>query len=202
MIGTNVQPGESSLLEKGRDLLERGDILSALECYRQAFDPESVDELEARTMLIEARSHLSRKQILEALESFEEALMMGTERQRGQALEGISAVGEIRTRLHGLTHELKKGLRKCFGKRKTASKDLELISDEENIVIVSPEALNRLPVRLMRAGKIQKLPPHLTDYPLPFHAEQCIPYAGAEDVQYILGVAAFLAAEENGSEAD
>jgi hypothetical protein len=196
MLGTNVQPGESSLLEKGRELLERGDIFSALECYGQVFDPESVDELEARTMLIEARSHLSRKHIIEALESFEEALMMGTERQRGQALEGISAVGEIRARLHGLTQELKKGFKKCFGKRKTASKGLELISDEENIVIISPEALDRLPGRLMRAGKIRKLPPHLMDYPLPFHTEHCVSYAGAEDVQYILDVAAHLASDE------
>lgn len=197
-----MQPGESSLLEKGRGLLERGDIFSALECYRQVFDPESVDELEARTMLIEARSHLSRKHILEALESFEEALMMGTERQRGQALEGISAVGEIRALLNGLTQELKKGLRKSIGKRKIASEGLALISDEENVVIISREALDRLPGRMTRAGKIQKLPPHLMDYPLPFHAERCIPYVGTEDVRYILEVAAHLASDENGSEAD
>ncbi|MEJ2716691.1 MAG: hypothetical protein P8182_06060 [Deltaproteobacteria bacterium] len=202
MIGTNVQTGESSLLEKGRELLERGDIFSALECYKQVFDPESVDELEARTMLIEARSHLSRKHMLEALESFEEALMMGTERQRGQALEGLSAVGEIRSRLPGLTQELKKGLRKCFGKRKAASKGLELISDEENIVIISPEGIDRLPAKLMRSGKIQKLPPHLMDYPLPFYAEHCIPYVGAEDVRYILEVADHLISDETRSAVD
>lgn len=197
-----MQPGESSLLEKGRELLERGDVLSALECYEQVFDPDSLDEIEARTMLIEARSHLSRKYILEALESFEEALMMGTERQRRQALDGISAVGEIRARLDGLTQELRKGLKKCFGKKKPSSKGLELVSDEENIALVSPEALDRLSGKLVRAGKIQKLPPHLADYPLPFPAQHCIPYAGEEDVRYILEVAAFLASDENNSEAD
>ncbi len=99
MIETNSNAEEFSLVAKGRKFLAQGDIPSAVKCYEKAFDPEAVDETEARSMLIEARSHLSRKHLLEALESFEEALLTGTDVQRRQALDGILTIAEMRSRL-------------------------------------------------------------------------------------------------------
>ena len=81
MMNINTNFADESLVMKGREFLERGDISSAVECYGKAFDPDSADEAEARSMLIEGRSHLSRKHLMEALECFEEALLMGTEVQ-------------------------------------------------------------------------------------------------------------------------
>jgi tetratricopeptide (TPR) repeat protein len=196
MIGMNVQPEDVSLVEKGRELLERGDVPSAIECYRKIFDPDSVDEVEARAMLIEARSHLSRKHLLEALEAFEEALTMGTEVQRRQALEGITAIGNIRSRLGGLTADLKKGLKHYFGKKNSGTKALALVSDDENLVLIAEDAISRLPEHLPRSGRIHRIPERLTEYSLPIETEMCIPDTEPEDIRYILEVAAFLAAEE------
>ena len=192
MIETNATPGNFSWISKGREFLENGDLPSALECYDQAFDPEALDESEARSMLIEARAHLSRKHILEALESFEDALSMGTDVQRRQALEGISTVGQIKAGLAPLTAKLKKGLKGALGKRGPLASRLALVSESDNVVLISEEAAESLPAHLLKGGKIGRLPQHLTDYPLPFPTSKCIPYTDEEDVRYILEVAAAL----------
>jgi hypothetical protein len=193
MIETNADSTDVSLVVKGRQFLERGDISSAVECYGKAFDPDTVDEAEARTMLIEARSHLSRKRLLEALECFEEALVMGTEVQRRQALEGISAIGEVRSKLRHLTPELKKGIKQRFGKRSSIAAGMALVSDEENVVILSEEAIERLPTALAKSTKISRLPQHLLDQILPIRVRRCIPYSDEEDVRFVLEVATSLA---------
>ncbi len=196
MIGTNAQAGDFSLVEKGRAFLERGDVSAAVECYGKAFDPESVDELEARNMLIEARSHLARKHLLEALESFEEALLMGTEVQRRQALEGISQIGEIRARLKRLTAEIKAGLKKYLGETAPESKGLLLLSNDQNFLVISDETLATLPDRLAKGGIVKPVPAHLSDYSLPFAASKCVPYTDDEDVAHILRIAAHLGGQE------
>jgi len=193
MVKTNAQTDEVSWVVKGRELLEQGNVASALDCYERMFDPEALDETEARTMLIEARAHLSRKHIQEALDCFEEALVMGTDVQRRQALDGISNVGEIRSRLRSLTSSLKKGLKDRLGKRQIAS-GLSLVSDEDNVVLISKEAIERLPSHLARTTRISKLPQHLIDLQLPFETERCIPFADQGDLDYILEVASSLSA--------
>ena len=192
MIESNASSADMSLVAKGREFLERGDISSAVECYGRVFDPDTVDESEARSMLIEARSHLSRRHVLEALECFEEALIMGTEVQRRQALEGITNVGEIRSRLGPLTAELKKGLKQRFGKKTPATTGLALVSDQENVVLISEEAIAKLPSSLTRGSRITKLPQHMADMHLPLRTGHCIPYTHEDDVRYILDVAAHL----------
>jgi tetratricopeptide (TPR) repeat protein len=192
MIEINASAGNFSWIAKGREFLENGDLQSALECYDQAYDPESLDEYEARNMLIEARAHLSRKHILEALESFEEALSMGTDVQRKQALDGISTVGEIKSQLGPLTAKLKKSLKGALGKRGPHARRLALVSDTDNVVLVSPEAADSLPAHLLKGGKIGRLPQHLSDFSLPFATDRCIPYTDEDDVRYILDVAAAL----------
>lgn len=192
MIEINTTSSEFSLVAKGRELLEQGDISSAVEYYGKAFDPESVDEAEARSMLIEARSHLSRKHLLEALESFEEALLMGTEVQRRQALEGIFTIGQIRARLGSLHAELKTGLERVLGGVLPEDLGLVLLREEENVVLVSDEAGGRLPGHLIKGSRFSRLPQHLIDSNLPVAAVRCIPYADEDDVRYILDVAAEL----------
>jgi tetratricopeptide (TPR) repeat protein len=192
MIETNTTSPEFSLVAKGRELLDKGDLSSAVEYYGKAFDPESMDEEEARNMLIEARSHLSKKHLLEALESFEEALLMGTEVQRRQALDGIFTIGQIRSRLAALTAELKTGLKNVLGKLSPEEVGLVLIGDEENVVLVADEAAERIPGHLTRGGKISRLPQHLMDSALPVAADKCIAYADEDDVRYILDVATEL----------
>lgn len=193
MVETNAQTAGVSWVAKGRELLEHGNVTSALECYGKVYDPDALDETDARTMLIEARAHLSRKHIHEALDCFEEALIMGTEVQRRQALDGITTVGEIRSRLRALTSSVKKGLKDRLGKRQIAS-GLSLVSDEDNVVLISREAIERLPSHLAKASKISKLPQHLTDLPLPFETDKCIPFADQGDLQYILEIASTLSA--------
>ncbi|MBI4963001.1 MAG: hypothetical protein HY913_06990 [Desulfomonile tiedjei] len=193
MIETNTQTAETSWVAKGRNLLEHGDVASALECYEKVFDPDTLDETEARTMLIEARAHLSRKHLHEALDCFEEALVMGTDVQRRQALDGLTNVGEIRSRLRSLTPSVKKGLKERLGKRQV-SLGLTLVSDDENVVLISREALESLPGHLAKATKISKLPQHLTDLQLPFDTDRCIPFADQGDLEFILEVAANLSA--------
>ena len=192
MIQTNADVPESSLVAKGRKFLEKGNIPAAVECYGKAYDPEAVDETEARSMLIEARAHLSRKHLLEALESFEEALLMGTDVQRRQALDGISGLGEIRGGLRSLTAYLKKGLKEIFGQQRPSSLGIALVSDDENVVLISDEAIQGLPAPLAKAGRISRLPPHLVDHQLPFETDKCIPYVNEDDARYILEVAAAL----------
>lgn len=194
MIETNSDSPDVSLVAKGRAFLERGDISSAVACYGQAYDPDTVDESEARSMLIEARSHLLKKHVLEALECFEEALLMGTDVQRRQALEGISAVGEMRSRLPELAQEIKKGLQAHLGTRSPESCGISLLSEDENVLLIATEVMPKLPAVLSKSPRMTRLPQHLLDQPLPFPTRQCIPYADADDVRYILEVTAAIAA--------
>lgn len=192
MIETNRTILDISWTERGRQLLDSGNIVEAIECYRKAHDPESLDEREARNMLIEARAHMSRKHFLEALESFEEALVMGTEIQRNQAIEGIISVAEVRARLPRLTSELKKGFRERFGKRDMASYGLAQAPEEENIVFLTEEAFESLPESLKRGSRIGRLPDRLLDLSFPVKARRGIAYSDREDVKYILQIAEAL----------
>ncbi|HTY24241.1 MAG TPA: hypothetical protein VMC85_13995 [Desulfomonilaceae bacterium] len=192
MMDTNTNAADDSLVTKGREFLEQGDISSAVECYGQAFDPDSADEAEARSMLIEGRSHLSRKHLLEALECFEEALLMGTEVQRRQALEEIMTIGEIRAKVGSLISEVKKGLKERFGKRSPASSGLALLSDVENIVVIEREAFERLPSHLAKGSRITRIPQHITEERLPFATDKCVPFTEKDDVRFILEIASSL----------
>jgi hypothetical protein len=196
MMNINTNLADEALVIKGREFLERGDISSAVECYNKAFDPDSADEEEARSMLIEGRSHLSRKHLMEALECFEEALLMGTEVQRRQALEEIITIGEIRARLGALIPGLKKGLKECFGKQYRAA-GLALISDVENIVVISQEMFENLPTHLAKNSKITRLPQHITEDVLPFKALRCVPFTDKDDVRFIFELAASLSGQAN-----
>jgi hypothetical protein len=202
MIDMNADPSDLSLVAKGRELLDRGELSAAMQCYGQAFDPDSADEAEARNMLIEARSHLSRKHPIDALECFEEALVMGTEVQRRQALEGITAIAEIRARLRTLTPELKKKLKERLGKRSSLSSGLALVSDDENILLISHEAAESLPLHLVKGGRISRIPPHISEERLPFKTNKCIPYTDEGDVHYILAVAAAIVAPKELADED
>ncbi len=194
-MNINSNFADESLVMKGREFLERGDISSAVECYGKAFDPDSADEAEARNMLIEGRSHLSRKHLLEALECFEEALLMGTEVQRRQALEEIITIGEIRARVAALIPALRKVLTDRPGKRPSALKGLALISDVENVVVISREAFENLPAHLAKSSRITGIPQHITEDRLPFNADRCVPFADKDDVHFILELASTLSGE-------
>jgi hypothetical protein len=146
-------------------------------------------------MLIEGRSHLVRKHIVEALECFEEALVMGTDVQRRQALDGIAEVGRIRTRLRELAAEVRRGVSEHFGGKDPESGGMSLVSDGENVVLITSDAIARLPVRLAKAGFFQKLPPHLADLELQLRTDRCFPYIDEEDVKHIIEIAAHLATE-------
>jgi tetratricopeptide (TPR) repeat protein len=192
MMETNSQPAQPSPVERGRDFLERGDVASAVECYSQVYDPDALDESEAREMLIEARAHLSRKRILDALECFEEALLMGTDIQRRQALDGLSTAGEILPNLQSCTSKLKKGLKEVLGRSKPESIGLAVLPEEENIVAISDEATAKLPPGLRGGNRICRLSDRLKGYSVPFGADRCIPYADEKDVEYIIEVAKAL----------
>ncbi len=186
---SNTNSDESSYVLKGRESLERGDIASAVEFYSKAFDPEALDEPEARNMLIEARANLSRKFIPEALDSFEEALIVGDKIQRRQAIEGITVIASIRMSLSFLTQLLKDGLKEITGRKNRQVPGLALISDNENLVLISNEAIAKLPDRLTRGVRIAKIPSRFVGVKLPIAAEKCIPYSNEEDVAYVLEVA-------------
>ncbi len=186
---TNTKTDDMSYIAKAREYLDKGDLSSALECYGKAFDPESLDEPEARNMLIEARSNLSRKFLLEALDSFEEALIVGDQIQRRQALEGISEIAEIRLRLGLLNQRLRAGLKDLVGRKNRQIPGLGFVSDNENLVLISNEAISKLPERLLRGIRIARLPERLTGSVLPLEAQKCIPYSNENDVAYILEVA-------------
>ncbi|MDQ7783399.1 MAG: hypothetical protein RDU20_10995 [Desulfomonilaceae bacterium] len=190
------------MVAKGREFLQRGEVSAAVECYGQAYDPDSLDETEARSMLIEARSLLSRKHLLEALESFEEALLMGTDVQRRQALDGISTIGEIKSHLVSLTPKLKKSLKGVVGKKRLSSLGLALVSDEENVVLIQDEAIEKLAGRIALGKKMTRLPQHLVDHRLPIRADRCIPYTDDEDVQFIIQVALELSGQSTGERDD
>ncbi len=189
MIEIN-QASEYASVAKGRELLDKGDILAAVECYQKVHDPDAEDEGEARNMLIEARAHLSRKHLLEALEHFEEALVMGTDVQRRQAVDGITKIGEMRSKLGPLTKKLKKGLDDLGISLKELG--LAMLSPQENVLLITPEAAEKLPPQFTKGSKISRLPQHLTEQSLPLETDRCIPYADDEDVRYIIDVATAL----------
>jgi hypothetical protein len=199
MVETNADTLEFSLVAKGRQFLEEGDVPSAVQCYEKVHDPDALDETEARSMLIEAHAHLARKHLMEALDSFEEALLMGTDVQRRQALDGISNIGQIRSRLPGLTAALKKGLKEALGRR-AAPVSLSLVADDENVLLVSQELVDTLPTNLAKRKKVTRVPQHLTEMKLPIDANYCIPYADKDDVDYIFEVAAWAAAGKSSDE--
>jgi hypothetical protein len=192
MIEASLNNTENSVMEEARKSLERGNIPSAVELYSHAVIPDTEDEKEARDMLIEARSHLSKKNLIEALDCFEEALMMGTEIQRRQALEGILKIGELLKGVKPLTSQIKKALKDRFGKQSGISRGIGLVTDGENVVLLSKEALESLPDILKKKSKILNLPDRLHDKTLPFSAHKCIPYTDKEDVDFILEVASAL----------
>lgn len=197
MVETNADTLEFSLVARGRQLLEQGDVPSAVECYKKAHDPDALDETEARSMLIEAHAHLARKHLLEALDAFEEALLMGTDVQRRQALDGLAGIGKMRSQLPGLTASLKKGLKEFIGRRGPASVSMALISDDENVLLVSQEVVESLPTNLTKRKKITRIPQHLVEVKLPIDTSHCIPYADKDDIDYILEVAAWAAGNKS-----
>jgi tetratricopeptide (TPR) repeat protein len=192
MIDSNAQQADYTYVDKGRKYLDQGDLESALANYEKAFDPESLDEQEARDMLIEARAYMSRKHIIDALESFEDALVMGTDVQRKQALQGISEVAEVRGRLKTLTEALNKGLKKVMGAKKPKEIGLALLKSEENIVLISESAREALPKPLANGGRIRRITERILDNELPFETGICIPYTDERDIDYILRVAEAL----------
>jgi len=192
MAETNADSTEFSFIARARELLERGDLSAAVECYEKAFDPEALDETEARSMLIEARAHLLRKHLFEAQECFEEAIVMGTDVQRRQALDAIAGIAEIRSRLAELRARLTKGLKGATTKRGHMPAPMAFISDSENVVLISTEALQSLPVNLSKSPRLGRLPLHLADHPLPFESGKCIPFIDEDDIRFILEVAAAL----------
>ncbi|MBI5250396.1 MAG: tetratricopeptide repeat protein [Desulfomonile tiedjei] len=193
MIETNSTNEEFSLVAKGREFLDQGDISSAVKCYEKAFDPEAMDETEARSMLIEARSHLSRKHFLEALESFEEALLMGTDVQRRQALDAILNIAEIRSRVGTLTEQLGIMLEEIATQWPIVRESIVFVSEDENVVLLSRDAVDKIPGHLAKASRISRLPQHLADRELPIDADRCVPYADEEDLRFIVELARALA---------
>ncbi len=186
MTDTTSQSVEYSWMAKGREAVEKGDVDTALQWYEKVHDPDAADESEARNMLIEANALLSKKHLMEALDHFEEALVMGTTVQRRQALEGIGKIGNVKSNLGELTAHLEKGLR-SLGAPIESLGLATLVG--ENLVLITGEAAAKLTPKLSRGAKILRLPQHLLDQELPFEAEKCIPYSDENDVIYILAVA-------------
>lgn len=187
---TSNPTSEYTLVIKARELLDKGSFSAAVDLYNRIHDPEALDEGEARDMLIEAHALLSRKHLIEALEHFEDTLVMGTDVQRKQALDGILKIGEIRSKIPNLFGKLKKNL-DALG---VSLKDLGLASlnKHENVVLITETALEKLPNHLMKGTKISKIPQHLLDQELPISTTKCIPFADEDDIKYILDVATEL----------
>ena len=193
MIEIRSSAPEFSLVAKGRESLEQGDFASAVEFYEKVSDPEALDETEARSMLIEARSHLSRKHLFEALESFEEALLMGTDVQRRQALDGILSVGELMSRLGSLTPQVKSSIEEASALDPGVRDKIDIVPGDENIVLISNKVLDRLPGHLAKSPWISRLPQHLVDQTLSISNARCVAYADEEDVRFIAELAKSVA---------
>lgn len=191
-MNTNTETSQLTLVSRGRELLERGDVSSAVAFYGKVYDPESTDETEARSMLIEGRSNLAKKFLPEALDCFEEALLMGSEIQRRQALDGISSIGAIRVQQGILTSRLKSGLKRLLGKESEALIGLNLVSDDENIVFLSEDSFNGLPGQLAKAARIIRVPSRLSVVAAPMNARRCIAFTTEDDVDFILELAESL----------
>ncbi len=191
-MNTNTETSQLTLVNRGRELLERGDVSSAVAYYGKVYDPDSTDEPEARNMLIEGRSNLARKYLPEALDCFEEALLMGSEIQRRQALDGISSIGAIRAQQSVLTERLKSGLKGVLELKPESSFGLSLISEDENLVLISEQAFSSLPPQFMRGARIVAIPQRLANAALPIDARRCIPYTTEEDIDFIIDMAEAL----------
>jgi tetratricopeptide (TPR) repeat protein len=183
-------------MERARELLDRGEVASALEFYGKAFDPDALDEVEARSMLIDARSLLARKRVQEALEAFEDALLMGTDVQRRQALEGIADIVTIRERQKSLALTLQAELKNRFVKKTPEAAGMAAVPNEDGIVAISADALAALPEHLAKGGRFQPAPPRLKEAGLPFAPVKSMIYTDESDVRHILEIAAHLAADD------
>jgi hypothetical protein len=201
MIGTHVRTEDASIAEKARELLDRGEISAAMKYYAKSYDPEALDEVEARNMLIEARALVTRKHLLEALEAFEEALLTGTDVQRRQALEGIASVGRLRLGVPALSMQLAETLREALGETSLESIGMSLVDENENLALITPEAVSALPETLTRAGRVQRIPAHLSGESLPLETHLCVLYTEPQDLQIIKDIAVFLASRVPQSEA-
>lgn len=188
-MNTNTETSQLTLVNQGRELLERGDVSSAVAFYGKVYDPDSTDESEARNMLIEGRSNLARKYLPEALDCFEEALLMGSEIQRRQALDGISSIGAIRAQQAALTDKLRSGLKYVLGKQPENSIGLSFISEDENLVLISDEAFSFLPPQFIKGARIVAIPQRLANSALPIDARRCVPYTTQEDIDFVIDVA-------------
>ena len=62
---------------------------------------------------------------------------------------------------------------------------LGFYAPEENMVIVSNEAVNMLPGQLLRGNRIRTIPRRLKDAPLPIRTSRCIPFTAETDVLYM-----------------
>ncbi len=191
-MNTNSETSQLTLVNRGRELLERGDVSSAVAYYGKVYDPDSTDEPEARNMLIEGRSNLARKYLPEALDCFEEALLMGSEIQRRQALDGISSIGSIRAQQGVLTEMLKSGLKAVLRKESEISMGLSFISGDENLVLISEQAFCSLPPQFIRGARIVPIPTRLANTALPIDARRCIAYTTEEDINFIIEIAEAL----------
>ncbi|MEW6351140.1 MAG: hypothetical protein AB1646_18950 [Thermodesulfobacteriota bacterium] len=192
-MSTNTPAVEPSLSIRARELLDKGELAPAVELYCQMFDPDSQDEHEARNLLVEAWAYLAAKQILDALDCFEETMMIGTEVQRRQALEGITQIAELKVRIQPLVQKVKKILKKHLGKEINDQIGLAFFAEEENLVLISGEAASELPGQLLRGNRIRTITQRLKDAPLPIRTNRCIPFTDESDVQYIDEVASTLA---------
>ena len=174
-------------------------VMPSIDAIRQLMRAHSYQQAEEMIQLLldegehDVQLFIALARCLLAQESFEEALLMGTEGQRRQALEGITKVGELKAQLGPLTATLKKAFKSIFGKRGSLPFGLSLVSDEENLVLVSEEAIQSLPARLVTGKRITALPPRFADMELPLSARGCIAYTDDEDVRYIVTVAQTLA---------
>jgi hypothetical protein len=192
MAPKDTESTEITLVANAREYLEGGDIERAMELYTKAHDPDALDEEEARSMLIEGRSSLSKKFLSEALDSFEEALVMGTDVQRRQALDGILTVANISSRLEGLGEQLREGLEQ-IGKPLDKI-GLAIAPGFANVFLITNDALGKLPGTLTKTARISRVPQHMLERDLPINADKCIPYGDEDDVRYILDVVRFLGA--------
>ncbi len=192
-MSTNTPAAELSLSTRARELLDKGEVAPAVELYCQMFDPDAQDEHEARNLLVEAWAFLAAKQILDALDCFEETMTIGTEVQRRQALEGITQIGELKTRIRPLVQKVRRSLKKHLGKEVSEKVGLAFFTEEENLVLISGDAVSALPGQLLRGNRIRTITQRLKDAPLPIRTTRCIPFTNETDVQYIDEVASTLA---------
>ena len=74
-------------------------------------------------------------------------------------------------------------------KKRLSSLGLALVSDDENAILISDEAVQALSGRMAVGKRLTRIPQHLTDGPLPMECDRCISYIDEDDVRFILAVA-------------